>query len=615
MEISQGFLSKQKICFHEGLNSIVGGKGTGKSLIVEFLRFALMQTSDDKDVMTDHKKKLEKRLELLGEVSIEFELPTGAIYMIKGTYDSNLNPIICLNTETGETYQGDIPSLFPILAYSQNEVIKIAEDESSQLRLTDSFIDTSSYKDKIKDLSSRLKKNDRELAASIKASYDVESYKTKINTILEQLKNIDKSLKNKLFEEMRLLEQKQSAFEQYVQLNDETQSELDKTLESIQANLILPSVPKELTTDPDIKQSQKLAKASLRELSRLVKEAKRLVSKNEMALEKLYNGWKPIFNQKNEKYNEMLRASGGDKKKLEAERRKHKRQLENLENELRKLNQLKSKLKQSRNNRNSLLDEFEQVHKDYYDSRKKLFDDLTLQSLGKLRLDIQYAGNRDSYKDKLWELRARSGIHRTDTDAVADNLMPREFIDFVIDKNINAISRNTKLAIPNVERLVELLNSAEDLSEVLALSYSVQPQDIPSIHFRKDDGKYYPITEVSTGQKCTALLIIALSEGTRPIIIDQPEDSLDTTSVYEDIVTKLREGKERRQFILTTHNASVGVASDSDNFIVLTSTSSQGKVNCFGAIDREPVRKEILQHLEGGRKPYKLRHKKYIKSL
>ena len=246
---------------------------------------------------------------------------------------------------------------------------------------------------------------------------------------------------------------------------------------------------------------------------------------------------------------------------------------------------------------------------------EKLFDKLTSQSLGKLRLDIQYASNRGTYKDKLWELRARSGIRRTDTDTVADNLMPREFIDLVIDKNIETIHKKTMLAKANIERLVELLNSAEDLSEVLSLSYSVHPQDIPSIQFRKDDNIYYPISEISTGQKCTSLLIIALSEGTRPIIIDQPEDSLDTTSVYEDIVTKLRAGKERRQFILTTHNASVGVASDSDNFIVLKSTSSTGKIDCFGAIDRETVRKQILQHLEGGPRPYKLRYKKYSTSL
>jgi len=77
-------------------------------------------------------------------------------------------------------------------------------------------------------------------------------------------------------------------------------------------------------------------------------------------------------------------------------------------------------------------------------------------------------------------------------------------------------------------------------------------------------------------------------------------------------VMQLRGGKEKRQFILTTHNASVGVASDSDNFIVLKSTSSRGKIDCFGAIDRDKVKKEVIQHLEGGPLPYNLRYKKYL---
>ena len=105
--------------------------------------------------------------------------------------------------------------------------------------------------------------------------------------------------------------------------------------------------------------------------------------------------------------------------------------------------------------------------------------------------------------------------------------------------------------------------------------------------------------------------IIAFSEGSRPIIIDQPEDSLDNPSVYEDVVSKLRAGKEKRQFILTTHNSSVGVASDSDNFIILESTATQGDIKCVGAIDRSKVRLEIIKHLEGGQKPYKLKSKKY----
>ena len=114
------------------------------------------------------------------------------------------------------------------------------------------------------------------------------------------------------------------------------------------------------------------------------------------------------------------------------------------------------------------------------------------------------------------------------------------------------------------------------------------------------------------GQKSTALLIIALCDGTMPVIIDQPEDALDIASVWEDIAKKLRQRKSGSQFILTTHNSSLAVGSDSDSFMVLTPQSGdRAKVSYRGAIDRSDVRRAVIDHLEGGDEPYKLRQEKY----
>jgi ABC-type Na+ transport system ATPase subunit NatA len=96
-----------------------------------------------------------------------------------------------------------------------------------------------------------------------------------------------------------------------------------------------------------------------------------------------------------------------------------------------------------------------------------------------------------------------------------------------------------------------------------------------------------------------------------PVVIDQPEDALDIISVWEDIAKKLRRGKNSRQFILTTHNASVAVSADSDQFIVLKAGANSGRIAAAGAIDREDVREAVIRHLEGGPEPYKLRSRKY----
>jgi hypothetical protein len=106
-------------------------------------------------------------------------------------------------------------------------------------------------------------------------------------------------------------------------------------------------------------------------------------------------------------------------------------------------------------------------------------------------------------------------------------------------------------------------------------------------------------------------IVVALCDGTMPVVIGQPEDALDIASIWEDVAKKLRRGRDSRQFILTTHNSSVAVGSDSDQFIVLKAGASSGKVIYTGAIDGSQVRQSVIDHLEGGDEPYKLRAQKY----
>jgi energy-coupling factor transporter ATP-binding protein EcfA2 len=63
-------------------------------------------------------------------------------------------------------------------------------------------------------------------------------------------------------------------------------------------------------------------------------------------------------------------------------------------------------------------------------------------------------------------------------------------------------------------------------------------------------------------------LILAESQDTWPLLIDQPEDDLDSRSIYDDIVPFLKEKKKERQIIMVTHNANLVIGSDSEQVIV-----------------------------------------------
>ncbi len=261
--------------------------------------------------------------------------------------------------------------------------------------------------------------------------------------------------------------------------------------------------------------------------------------------------------------------------------------------------------------RHSLLNSLDNVHEEYYIKRKEKYEELTQRSNQKLKLEISHKANRSSFKDELKALLKGSKLREQVIEQVVGALLPRDFIELILTRNIDELTSRASIAQEPSRKIVEKLWNIEDLKDILKVQHACYPEDSPSIRFQKEDGGYYPLKELSIGQKCTTLLIIALLEGKMPAVIDQPEDALDVASVWKDITLKLRGNKENRQFILTTHNSSVAVASDSDKFIVLDAGAQRGGVRATGAIDRNDVKKEVLEHLEGGNEPYLIRQKKY----
>ena len=143
------------------------------------------------------------------------------------------------------------------------------------------------------------------------------------------------------------------------------------------------------------------------------------------------------------------------------------------------------------------------------------------------------------------------------------------------------------------------------------MQYKAKPQDRSEIKFKVNDSDFELIKDISVGQKCTAMLIMTLSDGIFPVVIDQPEDSLDVRSVWEDMCLKVRKGKENRQFVFTTHNSSLAVASDTDKFTIIESDSNSGKIMFSGALETAKIKEEVIKYLEGGRPTYNQKANKY----
>ena len=104
----------------------------------------------------------------------------------------------------------------------------------------------------------------------------------------------------------------------------------------------------------------------------------------------------------------------------------------------------------------------------------------------------------------------------------------------------------------------------------------------------------------SLGQRASALLLYVLSQRRNDvIIIDQPEDDLDNQTIYDDVIKLLREMKPHAQFIFATHNANFPVLGDAEQ--VHACQYQDGKVAVqSGSIDARPVQDAIINIMEGG---------------
>lgn len=121
-----------------------------------------------------------------------------------------------------------------------------------------------------------------------------------------------------------------------------------------------------------------------------------------------------------------------------------------------------------------------------------------------------------------------------------------------------------------------------------------------------------PVGELSPGQRSSAMLpLIALAEAT-PLVIDQPEDNLDNQLIGQVLADILGVLKEKRQIIVCTHNPNIVVSGDAEQVIVLNAISDRkAKVEKHGSIDNEDIVQSVIDIMEGGRDAFRVRQHRY----
>jgi hypothetical protein len=121
-----------------------------------------------------------------------------------------------------------------------------------------------------------------------------------------------------------------------------------------------------------------------------------------------------------------------------------------------------------------------------------------------------------------------------------------------------------------------------------------------------------PLSELSPGQRCSAILPILLLSGDYPLVVDQPEENLDNRLIRQVIVNILASMKLRRQVILATHNPNLPVLGDVEQCVVLQASGRDlSTVVATGNLDSRAVARYVTEIMEGGREAFQYRQSIY----
>ena len=134
---------------------------------------------------------------------------------------------------------------------------------------------------------------------------------------------------------------------------------------------------------------------------------------------------------------------------------------------------------------------------------------------------------------------------------------------------------------------------------------------IIEVQLEVKQGSYKNLEELSHGQKCRVVLMVALAEGDSPLLVDQPEDALHAPGIEEGIVSSLRNDRGARQCIFATRNANILVSADTEQIIALEADAENGWVKSTGSLDSYDHKRLVIYHVEGGSDAFRRRNTMY----
>ena len=615
--VSGGYLDGLKAVFSDHLNTIIGGRGTGKSTLIECLRYALDIQPKGKQALRLHQDIIKENLgNAAGRVTLNMisASQNGRQYAISRKYGEP--PIV-------RTSEGDVSTLLPhdllpdIDIYSQNEVFELAQDRNNFAALLDRFLPSDrNYIEKKVEVSKKLSENQQKLTTSLS---ELDGLRRQVNTLPkleEQLNGFEEfGIKEKMIKTPLIVRERGIA-----KIAFESLQSLQKIVAEFDANLPSLSFVKDESLEGLPDQTQ------LSDMCKILEALKQGFSNHLTGLYELFEQGKQQFDKKHLEWLQAIQIHEDELEKalrgLPSMAGKKGPELgvayQQLLSQIERIKPMKPKLLSYEHTleilyqeRRNLLGELSELREQRILALQNAAKRFNKRLDGKLRVEIAPESDRTPLVDFLLKCNLESiGEKRLAWIESAKTISPLALVASIKNGSVD-LQRQWEITPMVADALTRLQPSQLMALETLELECKINL--FLNVAHIDSEPLFKHITNLSRGQQCTAILHILLLENRDPLIMDQPEDNLDNAFIAERIVTEIRNVKDSRQFLFATHNANIPVFGDAEWIGVFTATENRGslELDAQGSIDVPSIRDQVTSILEGGRIAFNQRKEKY----
>ncbi|MDJ0762986.1 MAG: AAA family ATPase [Myxococcota bacterium] len=634
-----GRSEKFNVCLNPWLNAIIGGRGTGKSTIIEFLRLALRRKEEiPESLANDFAKYWEVYLDrdnggLLTEnssIKVTYRKDEN-LFRVQWSQSGDLEPIE-VQTRSGKwtREEGDILRRFPVRIYSQKQIFELAKTPLALLRIIDeaSDLDRRSFEEAWKDEEARflsLRAKAREVESGLA---DAPRLRGELDDVKRKLAVFEASGHAEILKTYQRCRRQLRAVETW----EREWSDASERLEQFAREIVPDPIDSNLFDEKEAAEAALLEKAATvrRQLVEISASIEEQATQTDRAIQQWQanrdsSAWKKAHNSAVLAYEELqikLDAEGAGDPAAYGELVQRR---QNIEGRLKAIEERRKHLVQVRKDTGESLQRLQHIRQKLTERRSRFLETVLARNPF-VKIEVVPYGNQEAVETEYRRLIQREdrrfdkAIGRTGS---GEGLLGQLYCDSSDGPSVEQQLSELKDKTRKIAFASQDAPQVQDIKRFAAHLNSLQPEtyDRIDLWFPEDslnvqysptgDGRNFrSIQEGSPGQRTAALLAFLLSYGSEPIVLDQPEDDLDNHLIYDLIVTQLRAIKQKRQVIVVTHNANIVVNGDAELVIALDARGGETHTECAGSMQDKDVRNKICEIMEGGREAFEQRYRR-----